>query len=229
MNKFLSHADLDYKKRIIKAKKIKSVLDTITKNKVKILDIGTGSGIIANYLSKDHIVTSVDMIDERTITENYKFILVKDEILPFLDKEFDIIISNQVIEHVNKANIHLSEIYRCLKEGGFCYLSTPNKYALFEAHYKLPFLSWLPKNLANIYMQLIKKRSYDIYPLSYNSILKLTSKFKIKNLTLDILRNQNKFNLDKEYNFYSYQDNLFLYLKILFFHLKQHLEYLNER
>lgn len=41
------------------------------------------------------------------------------------DNSYDIIICNHVLEHVDDANIALSEIYRMLKKGGFCILLVP--------------------------------------------------------------------------------------------------------
>lgn len=46
--------------------------------------------------------------------------------LPFDDETFDIVIGNQVLEHIQNTDGFLREIWRVLKEGGYCVISTPN-------------------------------------------------------------------------------------------------------
>jgi ubiquinone/menaquinone biosynthesis C-methylase UbiE len=46
--------------------------------------------------------------------------------LPFKDNCFDIVISNQVLEHVNSTDNFVKECFRVLKNGGICIASTPN-------------------------------------------------------------------------------------------------------
>src|SRR3989338_5146868 len=89
----------------------------------KSLDVGCGNGIITRNLGKIcKEIIGVDIEDKRLIKEGYKFILIKDEKLPFKDNTFDVVISNQVIEHVNDQDDHIKEIYRVLKDDGVCYL-----------------------------------------------------------------------------------------------------------
>jgi len=219
MQQFKSHANSDQELRKAKANKILKIIHKFgVKKDSKLLEIGTGSGIITNELSKYFKINSVDVIDERVIKSGFKFKKIEDTNLPFKDNSFDLIISNQVIEHVNDYNNHLKEIYRCLKSDGLCYLATPNKWAIFEAHYMLPLLSWLPKSLADTYLIIFKKRKYDVYPLGYSKLIKCCklNKFKIKHLSLDVLRNPKKFGLENKYSAYSkiirllprYSDNI---------------------
>lgn len=206
MKEFKSHANFDKK---IRNKKAQRILKILTKNKSylnqPLLDIGTGSGINAQVFSKYFNVTSIDVIDERTVKKGYKFKLVKDTTLPFKENSFNVIVSNQVIEHINDAEEHLREIFRCLKKGGICYLATPNKWAIFEAHYKLPFLSWFSLRISDFYLYLIKKQKYDVRPLSFQQIIRLAKKqgFYMKHLTITILRNPKYFSLENQYNLYS--------------------------
>ena len=46
--------------------------------------------------------------------------------LPFKDECFDVITASEVIEHLQKAEVFLSECYRVCKNRGFLVLSTPN-------------------------------------------------------------------------------------------------------
>lgn len=46
--------------------------------------------------------------------------------LPYQDSTFDIVTATEVIEHLEDVRAVLREIYRVLKPGGVCVLSTPN-------------------------------------------------------------------------------------------------------
>jgi ubiquinone/menaquinone biosynthesis C-methylase UbiE len=165
----ISHARLD-SSRESKARKILAVLGDSLK-KANVLEIGTGSGhIVAEIAKKASKVVSVDLNDERVIKKGYSFKKVKDEKLPFEYSSFDVVISNQVVEHVKNQKLHLAEIHRVLKKGGICYLATPNKWFIIEPHYRLPLLSWLPRVAAKAYLWLAKGKKWDIYPLSYGKL-----------------------------------------------------------
>jgi len=113
-----------------KAQKILKILEEQGKKRdlsFRLLDIGTGNGDIAFYLSQYFDVTSVDIIDQRSQHENFSFFQIKNEYLPFPDNSFDIILSNHVIEHLQNQDLHLSEMARTLKPDGLIYLATPNR------------------------------------------------------------------------------------------------------
>ncbi|MBT6718867.1 MAG: class I SAM-dependent methyltransferase [Nitrospina sp.] len=156
-------ANLDLEMRRKKAKKIADILgDRVELNGAKVLDIGTGSGVCADYFANhvvgpDGMVAAVDRDDQRLLKNNYHFEIIEGVKLPFESNFFDIVISNHVIEHVgffSEQLMHLREISRVLKRTGTLYLAFPNKYTLIEPHYKLPFLSWLPQQFSDGYLKL---------------------------------------------------------------------------
>ena len=151
-------ANLEYELRLKKAKKIADLLNRQTQLKGKrVLDVGTGAGVCAEYFASQVVgphgsVIAVDRSDQRLVTGQYQFEIVEGVKLPFENNSFDIVISNHVIEHVggfNDKSTHLKEISRVLKSGGILYLAFPNRFAVVEPHYKLPFLSWFPQWFAN--------------------------------------------------------------------------------
>lgn len=69
------------------------------------------------------------------------------------DKQFDLIILDNVLEHLPDQQRALDHIHALLRPGGILYLLVPNKYWPIEVHYHLPFLGWMPVSLANIYLK----------------------------------------------------------------------------
>lgn len=70
--------------------------------------------------------------------------------MPFPDNTFDLIISDQVIEHIFDLHNAFSEQVRVLKSGGVAIHRFPQSHALIEQHTKLPFtaLNKYPSYLA---------------------------------------------------------------------------------
>jgi 2-polyprenyl-3-methyl-5-hydroxy-6-metoxy-1,4-benzoquinol methylase len=165
-----SHANTDRRSRDKKARRITGILkaelgDLTSKD---VLDIGTGSGVIASTLRRvAGSVVSVDVTDDR-IVRDFEFVPVQSEMLPFLDEMFDAVISNHVIEHVDDQLAHLLEVQRVLRPDGVCYLATPSKYWPLEPHFRLPLLSYLPQRLADAYVRLVRRGTrYDVRPLTF--------------------------------------------------------------
>jgi SAM-dependent methyltransferase len=92
----------------------------------------------------------------------------------------------------------MSEIYRLLKPGGVCYFGARNKYAIIEPQYNLPFLSWLPKIIANKLVVLTNRGQEFVGDYrSYYGLRKLVEKFEIHDFTLKILADPGKYNFVK--------------------------------
>ena len=192
MKSNISHAVLDIKSRKRKASTIISILRNYKDIKTsKILDIGTGSGVIAHEIGKiSKNAYSVDIIDERILKNNFIFKKIKNEKLPFRDGRFDIIISNHVMAHVKNDELHLKEIERTLKKNGIAYLSMQNKLWPLEPNFNLLFLSWLPKKFADFYVRFMGKgKYYNVNPLTYwDFIKKINKNFIYDDITIKIIK-----------------------------------------
>jgi 2-polyprenyl-3-methyl-5-hydroxy-6-metoxy-1,4-benzoquinol methylase len=194
----------DVKGRTQKFQKIINVLQDFHPGiqSLKCLDIGCSSGIITSHLG-NHFQMSIGIdIDQEAIqyAQNHsssprvQFLIADSMALPFHNNSVDVIVCNHIYEHVPRAKQMIDEIYRVLREEGFCYFSAGNKYVLIEGHYRLPFLSWLPKPLAHHYLNLVGKGDfYYEQHLSLYGLKKLIGKFRIHDYTLPIIRNPNKF------------------------------------
>ena len=110
-------------------------------NKIRLLDIGTGRGekiyAIARHFNIPLTnVAGIDISDNFIQYTNkffraYKVDLEKDT-LPFNDEEFDLIIFNQVLEHLKNIRKPLNEIKRVMKDDGFLLIGTPNLSSLYD-------------------------------------------------------------------------------------------------
>lgn len=176
------HANLDRQKRAAKARKIAYLLrDRISLEGAKVLEIGTGSGVIGATLKdcvgSDGEVWTVDVVDQRLDRDALPFRLVTGTKLPFDDESFDLVVSNHVVEHVGPRRAqehHIEETARVLRPGGSLYLATPNRFAPIEPHFKLPFLSWLPEAYRSKYVRAAHRgRAYDCRPLTRREIAEI--------------------------------------------------------
>jgi SAM-dependent methyltransferase len=65
--------------------------------------------------------------------------------IPFDDRTFDLVINNQVMEHVVDLDRVLTEIARVITPGGAVLNLFPDKGVWREGHCGVPFLHWFPK------------------------------------------------------------------------------------
>lgn len=192
--------------RKIKAKKIMSIINDFSENnslKNKIcVDIGGSAGFTAKlmspYVKKIYVVDT----DKNALKFGKKNNFAKNIVyeqgdamkLSFKDKSVDVLICNQVYEHVPSHALLIKEIYRVLKIGGFCYFGAGNRFALIEPHHKLPFLSWFPKLIANKYLYLTRgKKSYYENHLSYFGLRRLLKIFIVTDYTIKVIKNPAKY------------------------------------
>ena len=173
------HAALDLVSRQKKGLKIERLLDLApTSGVIRVLEIGTGSGGIAHYFAHHQTlncqVDAVDVVDQRKVSDGYKFLQVTDTRLPFADQSFDVVITNHVIEHVGDREAqlaHLREVRRVMAQNGIGYLAVPNRWMLIEPHYRLIFLSWWPHAWRTPYLRIMRKgKHYDCEPLQMRQL-----------------------------------------------------------
>jgi SAM-dependent methyltransferase len=126
------------------------------------LDIGCAAGLITLALATDfRRIVGVDRdadaiacaAGRNSATRTAYFLVASGEALPFVNDCFDAVICNHVYEHVENAAKLMGEIRRVLAPGGVCYFAAGHTLQLIEPHYRLPFLSWLPRSLASRYLR----------------------------------------------------------------------------
>ncbi|UCD92162.1 MAG: methyltransferase domain-containing protein [Methanobacteriota archaeon] len=155
-----------------------------------VLDLGCGLGALS--LPASRRVKSVKGIDldqsyiarcrERVEREGITNATFEVKSLFDLDghEQYDIVLCSDVLEHVEDQDGLMEKIIISLGDGGVFYLTTNNKYWPMEGHFGMLFLSYLPRNKAEEEVKRAGKgKIYNVYPLSYNMIKRLLSKYPI--------------------------------------------------
>ena len=110
----------------------------------KLLDYGCGAKpyetILNNYFNEQ---IGVD------IGNNIKadFLIQPGEKLSFADNYFDVVLSSQVLEHVEEVNQYLSECNRVLKQNGLLFLST---HGTWQYHTQIDVQRWTSYGLKKL-------------------------------------------------------------------------------
>ena len=133
------------------------VNDNAFKN-LKLFDVGTGGGLIAEPLSRVGFkVTGIDPSDKNVIiAKNHSKIKKLDinyiqgspEDKKFDGLYFDVILALEVVEHVSNVELFIKSLCNKLNPGGIIIFSTINKTikSLFLAKFSAEYiLSWVPK------------------------------------------------------------------------------------
>lgn len=122
----------------------------ITKDKMKIIDIGCGvdSRSFDAYVPADWEITGVDILPvERVQHQHPNFIYVEQnaqDLSRFKDHEFDLAVSIGMLEHIAEESAFksiVSEIRRAAKQ---YMVVVPYKYCWVEPHYGVPFFPLFP-------------------------------------------------------------------------------------
>jgi SAM-dependent methyltransferase len=82
------------------------------------------------------------------------FVQAHAEALPFADGVFDLVHCFSVIEHVVSVEATVAEMVRVTRRGGAVYVHTPSAWSLWEGHYKVFWVPFLPAPLARLYLRL---------------------------------------------------------------------------
>jgi SAM-dependent methyltransferase len=164
----IQHKTYDEQKRRTKAAKIRSVLQHFLGQAdlsgLTVLDIGCSTGYTADELrAAGAAVVGLDLdvpglaFASKQFGDEIDFVCADGSRLPLADKSIDIVVFNHIYEHVVDPDAIMSEIRRVLRDDGAAYLGFGNRLGVIEPHYRLPFLSWLPRRLADRYVALSRR------------------------------------------------------------------------
>ncbi len=163
---------------IERGKLVQSLVNQIIRTQgLKILDLGSGEGGTLKVFSENNFIVSFDLSLHRLQRQkDFSDVSIgKTELkllngnalqLPFSNNSFDLIIIQDVIEHLNNHQIFYNEIKRVLNNNGIIYLSTPNKCSIFnfisDPHFGLPIISFLKRNtIKKYFLKYFRKKDFN--------------------------------------------------------------------
>jgi SAM-dependent methyltransferase len=152
---------VSYSWRFGQDRRLEMVREHVPLESARILDIGCGIGTyVKRFRQYSDEVYGVDVEPERVAkaSETLPNIqLARGEKLPFPDDWFDLVFSNEVIEHVDDDRQTIREAVRVTKPGGYVVIFAPNRLWPFETHGayfgkryvfgNIPLINWLPDPL----------------------------------------------------------------------------------
>ena len=121
----------------------------LVKAGMDVLEIGCGVGTVVDWLRQKGCRAKGTDISAKAVAygrEKYPGIELAAEAaekMSWGDGSFDMVVSFDVVEHLVDVEVHLEEVRRVLREGGYYLVGTPNKYcsAFFDTLRKRDF-SW---------------------------------------------------------------------------------------
>ena len=126
-----------------------------------VLDVGCGIGTyVRRFRQFSEDVHGIEVEEERVAEASLELpniVHAYGEALPYPDDRFDLVFSNEVIEHVDDDRQTVAEMVRVTRPGGTIVAFAPNRLYPFETHGayfgeryvfgNIPFVNWLPDPL----------------------------------------------------------------------------------
>jgi len=182
--KFYPNFSSNWDDRLFRTK----ILDVLGENH-RLLDMGAGAGIVSHMNFKDVAkhTTGIDL-DPRVVENPFldEGIVCDVTSTPLPDDQFDVIICDNVLEHIAEPEAFFEEVTRLLKPSGHFLAKTPNMY-----HY-MPLIARLtPYWFHRFYNRIRGREAEDTFPTQYkiNSVkdvhkLSMTAGLKVSRIEL---------------------------------------------
>jgi SAM-dependent methyltransferase len=153
------------------------------------LDVGCGSGGIAAALAAE--VAQVTGLDPEPWPQwpelmqrhaNLRLLQGSYDAHPLEAGSFDVVVCNQVYEHVPDPVQLIAFIHQVLRPGGVVYFAGPNLLFPVEPHCLWPFVHWLPRRFAIRLMRSFgSQHPLDAYSANYWTLRRWLAGFEVVN------------------------------------------------
>lgn len=132
-----------------------------------VLDLGAGAGIVEQMNFKESVakVCGVDL-DPRVVTNPFlhEGKIGTGERIPYENSTFDVVFSDNVLEHLDDPKAVFTEVARVLRPGGVFLFKTPNK-----SHY-MPLIARLTPHKFHTFVNRLRGRAeVDTFPTRYKA------------------------------------------------------------
>jgi len=180
-----------------------------------VLDVGAGKGVFSCEMAKRGFRAFgievnplyVEKTKQRAKDEDVSILVTlgKAEQMPYDDNKFSFVNASEVTEHVDRPIEMCKEIYRVLKPGAKAYISFHNRFGIYDYHYHMYFINWLPRFLTEPVLKLLKKQKPDgeagrqklttMHYYTYGQAKKLLKNvgFKVEDIRVGKIKNRFKF------------------------------------
>lgn len=132
-----------------------------------ILDLGAGAGIVTqmNFRGMVPRVCGIDL-DPRVVDNPFldEGLVSDGASIPYGDSTFDLVFSDNVLEHLEFPETVFAEVSRVLRPGGVFLFKTPNKF-----HYMPLIASMTPTSFHRLVNKWRGRAEVDIFPTQYRA------------------------------------------------------------
>ncbi|MCC7210033.1 MAG: class I SAM-dependent methyltransferase [Anaerolineae bacterium] len=159
-----SRGEPSYVWRSGQERRLRLMMAQATLTGARVLEDGCGTGTYAAHIAQrfDAFVVALDIEAERVAVASERLpraLVAAAERLPHPANAFDVVFSNEVIEHVTDDRAALAEMARVVRPGGRILIFCPNRWYPFETHGhywrgqyhfgNTPLINYLPDALRN--------------------------------------------------------------------------------
>ncbi len=194
----------DAASRELKAAKVVAILEDGLGDlgPLRLLDLGCSNGLMTSFYGErfksviglDFDEPGIEYAIAHNRSPNIEYRAGDAMATGLPDASVDVVTCTHVYEHVPDAAQMMDEIFRVLRPGGACLFIAGNRLTLVEADNHLPFLSLLPRPLADRYVRLMGRgdRYYERTRTVW-SLRRLAGRFELSDYTARVVENPARF------------------------------------
>lgn len=165
-----------------------------SRNSLEICDLGCGTGWISSELARVGSVTGVDLSPEGIKIARERWPGIEFEVADILsyrpEKSFDLVVSSEVIEHVEDKAGYFETVDRILKPQGFLILTTPNGdvWKRWPHHRQLLELWPTRRELMSLVKTRMEVLRYETFVFNYSNagVMRILNSQKLNGVLRDV-------------------------------------------